>query len=310
MQNKKLKHLELGASMYVPATREINNLIDIANKNKSNINLRSVIFCTEDAVAENDVEKSIENLQEMLNNTKKINGFLKFIRVRNESVFEKILKLDNIEKIDGFVIPKFTKENYLIYKEKIKKNYNLDKFKENFYIMPTLETKCVFNNNEMLSFAQKLSNDDLYKDNILCLRIGGNDLLNIIGLRRSKTRTIYESPLGNTISNLVTIFKPYGFNLSAPVCENIDNKELLSNEVPLDLEYGLFGKTAIHPDQIKIIENFYKPTESEVKMANMILDNNTPVVFSMNGVMCEKTVHTNWAYEILYREKVYGIWGE
>jgi citrate lyase beta subunit len=40
------------------------------------------------------------------------------------------------------------------------------------------------------------------------LRIGGNDLMKLIGIRRPRDRTIYQTPIGYVIANLVTIFKP------------------------------------------------------------------------------------------------------
>ena len=43
--------------------------------------------------------------------------------------------------------------------------------------------------------------------------IGGNDLLNLLGLRRQRGHTLYETPLGAVIARLVTTFKPHGFRV-------------------------------------------------------------------------------------------------
>ena len=61
--------------------------------------------------------------------------------------------------------------------------------------------------------------DPAWRARILVLRIGGNDLLNLLGLRRQRGHTLYETPLGAVIARLVTTFKPHGFRLSAPVFE-------------------------------------------------------------------------------------------
>jgi len=78
----------------------------------------------------------------------------------------------------------------------------------------TLETHEVFDANEMKKLRNFLSSDKI-RPRILSLRIGGNDLLNLLSLRRSCNRTIYDSPLREIISILVRTFKPYGFNLTA-----------------------------------------------------------------------------------------------
>lgn len=293
-----MKHFELGASIYVPSTRD--DLSAVINGDK--FKARSVIFCTEDSISESDIPKGLKNLQSMLNDYEPRKGVLNFIRVRNQKVFKSILSLQDLDKIDGFVLPKITQYNVLEYLELL--SFDI---KNKFYVMPTLETKEVFEESEMRNLSNLL---ELYKKKVLSLRIGGNDLLNILGVRRSKYRTIYETPLNVTISNLILMFKSKGYNLSSPVCEFLHDYEILRKEVPIDLEYGLFGKTAIHPDQIKVIETFYKPTETDFEMAQAILDPSKPAVFGMHGVMCEKTTHTNWANEIIKRAEVYGIFGQ
>lgn len=301
MKNPKNNHFKLGASIYVPSTRA--DLVSIANEEK--IRTKSVIFCTEDSVHADDVPKALRNLQQMLNYTAHSEKMMKFIRVRNESVLNSVLQMSNIDNIDGFVFPKITAQNFPEYLSQFERNH----IKQNdFLLMPTLETKEAFNNLEMEKLCQQFLEPHV-KKNILSLRIGGNDLLNILGIRRSKYRTIYETPLGVTIPNLVTIFKPNGFNLTAPVCEFLHDNEILNKEVPSDLEYGLFGKTAIHPDQISVIESAYMPSEHDVEMAQAILKEGAPAVFGMHGTMCEVTTHSNWAREILIRADIYGIYG-
>lgn len=296
-----MKHLKLGASIYVPANRE--DITSIANEEK--FKCRSVIFCTEDSVSECDVPKALANIQKMLKSTKKSDNMMKFIRVRNQSILNSLLQMSEIDQIDGFVFPKITSDNIHSYIQEFK---NISVEKNNFNIMPTLETKEVFSNAKMQNLCDILLEESI-KEKIISIRIGGNDLLNIIGIRRSPTSTIYESPLGVTISNLVTIFKPHGFNLTAPVCEFIQDINILNKETPKDLEYGLFGKTAIHPDHIGIIENFYRVPFTHLEMANAILKEGSPAVFGMHGIMCEKATHTNWAKEVLQRAYIYGVFG-
>ena len=252
----------LGASLYIPAANK--DLILIAKQEKY-AKLKSMIFCTEDSIIEEELPIGLNNINKALSLIEENNN-LKFIRVRNPQVLEYLIKQKNIEKIQGFVLPKITNSNINDY------FCILNKVEKSFYIMPTLETKETFCNEAMRSL-RKIFLDSKFKSRILAIRIGGNDLLNILDLKRPKNHTIYETPIGNTISNLISIFKPFGFNLTAPVFEYLDNNEILKAEVKRDLINGLFSKSSIHPCQIDIIENLYKVEKSDIEMAQSIVLN-------------------------------------
>lgn len=292
-----MNHLQLGASLYVPALSH--NLVDIANG--KNFQLRSVIFCTEDSIHLEQVEKAIDNLKAALPNFRTV-PILRFIRVRNFYVMERLLSSEGIKNIDGFVIPKATRKNLSEY-------INLLGDYAPYVLMPTLETHEVFDATEMKKLRNFLSSDTI-RPRILSLRIGGNDLLNLLSLRRSCNGTIYDSPLREIISILVRTFKPYGFNLTAPVFEGLSHPDVLRAEVELDLAYGLFGKTAIHPEQVAVIESAYAVKEEELKMAFKVLSDDAPALFRMNDTMCELATHRRWAGMVVERYKLYGIVGK
>jgi citrate lyase beta subunit len=144
---------------------------------------------------------------------------------------------------------------------------------------------------------------------ILMLRIGGNDLMNILGIRRPRQLTLYDTPLGNVIAQLVAVFKPYNFSLSAPVFEYLNDNQTLQKEIQLDLAYGLCGKTAIHPTQIADIEAAYAIELDDYEMAIKLVDNTAPAVFKMHHAMCEVATHRQWAIGILNRQQHYGFNG-
>jgi citrate lyase beta subunit len=284
----------LGASLYIPTTRD--DLVEIANGYKYPA-LRSMIFCTEDAVGEHDLDWAITNLELKLCEFK-CSGKLRFIRARNPSILSKLLSLQHISQVDGFVLPKVTRGNVDDYLPLLAGTP--------FKIMITLETREVFDPREMIAFRDLILERN-YQQNILALRIGGNDLMKLIGIRRPRDRTIYQTPIGYVIANLVTIFKPYGFNLTAPVFEYLNEMTLLEEEIRQDLAYGLFGKTAIHPTQIPIIESFYSVRSQELDMARSLLAPGAAAVFRMHDTMCEVATHTGWAEATLRRAEIYGI---
>lgn len=290
--------LGLGASLYVPGSHE--NLERIANRGKFP-RLRSVIFCTEDSVRTDDIPFVLRNIESALPRFDDDIDILRFIRVRSPEVLSQCLQMNCIANIDGFVLPKVTRKNLDQYMSQFRRDDPYD-------VMVTLETAEAFDMQEMRELRAMMLEPSSHK-RVLSLRIGGNDLLNCLGIRRSRDRTIYDTPLGHTISMLVSVFKPYGFNLTAPVCDYLNAADLLKSESQADLAHGLFGKTAIHPDQIEAIESQYRVSHEDLEMARSILDPEMPAVFRMHDSMCEPATHSNWAEQIVARAHIYGISG-
>lgn len=292
-----LSAMRLGASLYVPATRP--DLMAIANGHKL-AELRSVIFCTEDAVHEQDLEQALAHLAALLPELEP-GRMLRFIRPRGPAVLRRLLRLDGIERIQGFVLPKFgphTLGDWLRVWDDSKGHY----------LLPILETVETFDHRKMEVMRDRLE-DYALQDHILCLRIGGNDLLNLLGIRRSRGATVYDTPLRGTIADLVRIFHPAGYHLSAPVFDYLDTPEVLAREVEADLQHGLVGKTAIHPTQIPVIESCYRVPREDYETATAVLASNAAAVFKSHDSFCEPATHRRWAAGVLERARVFGVAG-
>ncbi|MDD5273094.1 MAG: HpcH/HpaI aldolase/citrate lyase family protein [Methylovulum sp.] len=285
----------LGAPLYMPAHRR--DLVDIANGEKLEF-LRSMIFCTEDAVSNQDIARSLQHLGACLPDFAENSGRYRFIRARNPEVLAQLLELPDIEKIDGFVLPKFSEDVFDAY-------FNLLQGTA-FKVMPTLETRAVFDGQAMIRLRERLVQSDIFP-RVLMLRIGGNDLMNVLGLRRPRGLTLYDTPMSYVIAQLVTLFKPYNFELSAPVFDYLNDTATLQKEIQLDLAHGLTGKTAIHPDQIPAIEAAYAVGRDDYEMALSLSDDDAPAVFKMHNSMCEVATHQQWAKTILNRQSCFGV---
>jgi len=277
---------KLCASLYVPATHR--DLAAIANGHKLH-GMLSVIFCTEDAVAPDDLEPALKNLATCLLQMNSDGGLLRFVRVRDAAILEKILAMPGVEKLDGFVFPKITLANLEPYFQPLAGT--------RFLGMPTLETAEVFDARNMMELRDHLL-ASVYRDRIPVLRIGGNDLLSILGIRRPLDMTIYRTPLNHTIAQLVTIFKPHGFHLTAPVFEHIERPDILVQEIVEDIAHGLCGKTAIHPSQVPLIESHYRVSPEDINVARRILEDGR-AVFKHGGSMCETATHGAWARGVI-----------
>lgn len=296
MQN--ISPFALGATLYMPATRS--DLVDVIMFNKIE-GLRSLVICLEDAVAEKDVLQAKENLATVIATINQggtlENGPLLFIRPRDATMAAELVAKLDLHLVTGFVLPKFNMDNMRQWMDAIGDTH--------LHWMPTLETADVFDAIAMRNLAEALCSDSI-RDKILAIRIGGNDLMNVLGVRRSRTETLYDGPLGYVFKMLVSTFSSRGFALTAPVCEVIDSPELLERELVHDVAHGLVGKTAIHPTQISVIHRALSVEPAEHQDALRIL-NSEQAVFQNNGAMCEPATHRRWAFNILTRARLYGV---
>ena len=285
--------LELGATLYVPGTRT--DLFDIVT-GRRHPGLRSSVICLEDSIRPGDVPLALTNLAALLERLgeEPVRPPV-FIRPRDERMLTHILGFRGIDIVSGFVIPKATADSLPPYLRALTNDTHL--------LMPTLETREAFDHGELARMREQLL---AIRERILCLRIGGNDLLHTIGARRSAVRTAYEGPLGGAIAALVTAFAPFGFSLSAPVFEHFDSPDLLREEVEHDIDHGLLTKTAIHPAQIEVIQSAYRVRATELAEAREILSGDRGV-FALNGSMCEPATHGRWAEAIVKRAAIYGV---
>lgn len=285
----------LGAALYVPASRPDLAAIALGHKPSG---ARSLILCTEDAVHERDLEQALAHLAVLLPQLEH-EPPLVFIRPRNPAVLRRLLRMEGIGRVRGFVLPKFdphTLQDWLKVWED----------RHGHYLMPILETAAAFDRCQMELLRDALDERGL-RDHILCLRIGGNDLLNLLGIRRARGATIYDTPLRSIIADLACIFHPAGYRLSAPVFDRLDDCETLTREVECDLQHGLSGKAAIHPTQISVIEGCYRVSHEDFEMASAVLTPNAAAVFRLGDSFCEPVTHRRWAATVLERARVFGL---
>jgi citrate lyase beta subunit len=290
-----LDALALGATLYLPATRS-----DLATTLFGNriSGLRSAVICLEDAVSDADLPAALHNVAALLRTlpARRDQSPLLFVRPRDPAMLARILLMPGAERLTGFVLPKINADNFPTW-------LALPLLPEH-RLMPTLETREMFDPAEVRRLREQLL---AVQERILVLRIGGNDLLQALGCRRSSTRTAYEGPLGSLIAALVGAFAPWGFALSAPVLERFDDPALLRAEVARDIEHGLFTKTVIHPAQVAIVHAALAVASAEFAQARAILAADAPAVFARGGAMCEPATHHRWAQALIRRAALFGV---
>lgn len=296
---KKFSPYALGATLYMPATRE--DILDVVLRKKLP-ELRSMVVCLEDAIADIDVDTALRNLRRLLSAIEQRGGRtpegpMLFVRPRDSQMAAVLNDWPLMAHVDGFVVPKLSLSNL--------RAWELAVANPEIVLMPTLETREVFNPVSMVELGESLS-ETLFA-RIIALRIGGNDLLGCLGLRRNPAVTLYGTPMGYVIPMLAGVMGSQGFALTAPVFEQLATPHLLLEELQLDIAHGLVGKTAIHPSQISAIQDSFRVSLEDFNCANLMLSEVTPAVFKHNDAMCEPATHFKWATHILERAKWHGI---
>jgi len=285
----------LGATLYMPVIHP--KVPDILS-GRAAAPASSIVLCLEDSLQEQDVEYGVRTLTGLL--TDRVRDIETrprlFIRPRSYDMACRLRAVRGIDRIDGFVIPKARSETLpdwisLLHGTRL-------------CLMPTMETPDLFDPSRLIQFRDLLLAAG--PERIAAVRIGGNDLLGAMALRRVRGVTAYEGPLAWFLSMAAGLLIPSGIPVSAPVFDIIEDLETLRREVERDVQMGFVSKTAIHPVQVPVIEGALAVAADEIAVAEAILDHKAQAVFQIGGVMCEPATHAAWAHRILARADRFG----
>lgn len=290
------KGQRFGATLYIPAIHH--GLAEVRSGSISGLGI--MVICLEDAIRDDQVPEALRALrQHLATATDVANGPAVYIRPRDPAMAENIMTMPGMDRVRGFVIPKATAETLPDWVSILRGSKHA--------IMPTLETAEAFDQREVHRLRDQTFALGVTVDMV---RIGGNDILSTIGARRSSRRTLYDGPLGPVVSGIVGAFAGTGIMLSSPVLEHYSDEGLLLEEIERDIEHGIFNKTAIHPNQVAIINAALRPSASEVSEAQAILAEDAKAVFGRDGSMCEPKTHAAWARMVIARQRQLGVQSE
>jgi len=342
---KSLLQYCLGATLYMPGTREIiNKVID-----QQVPELTSMVMCLEDAVSEEELSDAETNVIKHLQTIYDAIGAgkisheqipLTFIRVRNPKQFTELarrLSRQHLSVLTGFVFPKFYSSNALQYLELLA-DLN-DKHRLLLYGMPILEGRTIaFIETREAELAALKRVLEPFRDLILNIRVGGTDFSAIFGVRRDINSSIYDIlVVRDCLASILNVFaRDAEYTISAPVWEYFlaynkdDLKTLLKGsihrsllnrnpildealdgllrEIILDKANGFVGKTVIHPSHLRYVNGMQAVTREEYDDAVQVLGTNGGVVKSAQAnKMNESNPHRSWAKKVLLRSQAYGV---
>ena len=288
----------LGATLYVPATRTDLTAVLLDGRVAD---LRSAVLCLEDGILPEHTPAALFQLSRFLRDLARRGEGARpalFVRPRSPEMLAHVLRLPGADRLDGVVAPKCTAETLPAWLDALAGT--------RLRLMPTLETREAFDPIALRAFRVGVLNAG---ERVLLVRIGGNDLLQLLGVRRMSGRTAYEGPLGAAISQIVCTLAPWGVPLSAPVMDDFSDPDLLRREAEQDLGFGLVTKTAIHPRQVAVIQAVYGVAAGELNAAEAVAATDAPAVFAQNGALAEPATHRRWARGVLARAAAFGVRG-
>jgi len=289
---KQINYIELGGTLFIPAIHKNLRSILLEEKYKS---LKSLVVDTEDGVSKESLRASIEAIRVALSEYKK-GAFLLFIRPRNVGVLKEILELEGIEKIDGFVLPKFSLLNANEY-FKLLKPYS-------FSLMPSIEGEELFNHEKLHKLKEIILEN---RERVVLIRFGLEDMLKTLGMKRHRDENIFDvSAVCSVLGNFIATFKSVGFAISGGVYGYFEDEKGFIEDVKRELKEGLFSKTIIHPNQIEPINELYKVSQKEFDEALEICLS-SEAVFNQASKMAEVVTMLPYAKEVVLRAEVYGI---
>lgn len=242
-----------------------------------------------------------------------------FIRVRSAAQITDLAKRlgDSFEIITGFILPKFSPENvdaYLTATDHVCSDAG-----HPCYFMPIYESASIIDlrtrYDTLYQLKEKLAAQEAH---VLNIRVGGNDLCHLFGLRRERDESIHRiSPVEQIFADIVTV---YGMDyvISGPVYEYYAGdgwENGLRTEIKDDRLCGFTGKTIIHPNQIPVVKDSCKVSHRNYEDARAILDWNTKKASYVSGDaagerMDEYKTHSNWARKICFLAETFGVYPE
>jgi citrate lyase beta subunit len=289
--NHALSNLPMLAPMlYTPADRP-----DLASVlgGRRDLGICSVAVCLEDAVRPENRQAAAKALCRTLASLESVPRSV-FIRPADVAALEWLIEHLPMEHISGFILPKATVAKIHLWVERSAGLHTL---------LPILESRDTLDPIGRRELAQACA---AHPPIIPGARIGANDLFCLLGgLRRPCGRTIYETPVGRVIDELLELFSAQSVRLCGAVFDRINDVETLTREVNEDIHRGLYAKTAITPNQSHLIWESYRPNARELQEAYCILEEGAPAVIGLNGGMLERACHTAWANRLIERDTLY-----
>ena len=156
----------------------------------------------------------------------------------------------------GICIPKSESKEDIKEVERIVERYEKEYGIEEVKFMPIVESaKGIINLEEIAGASER----------IVAIAFGAEDFTRDVGGEKSWDSLLYPR------SKLITVAKAFGIQALDTVYSNVDDIDGLIEETRRIAKMGFDGKGAIHPEQIRYINECFTPSEEEIEYAKRVM---------------------------------------
>jgi citrate lyase beta subunit len=259
--------------------------------------LRVAVICLEDALEESGVPAGLDTLRSLPADLRRDTGPTVYVRPRTPDMLCTILDWGGPRRWTGFVLPKLDVHSVESWFQPLASGP--------WRVMPILETADVFCPTRMDDLFQRvLAFADTGR--LDAVRLGAADLFGALGTRRPPNASVQDTIIGPVLAMIACRFMARGVPVAAPVCEKLIPDAFMVEETRRDVESGFIGKTAVNPAQVRLINQAFAVTQTELSEAHAITSS-TRAVFKRGDTMCEVGPHSRWATRILARHAAFGL---
>lgn len=262
----------------------------------------SIIFDLEDAVSENEKDNARILLYEALT-TINYGPCEKIVRINGltTSHWQEDLEVSIAANCDGIRIPKCEeKEEVLEVVDEITRIEKRLGKKDETIVMAAIESpKGVINSFEIASSSERMFG----------LALSGGDLRRQLQVKP----TLEGIELQYARGQIIMSARAAGIQCFDTVFTNLDNHDLFNKEAVLAKQMGFDGKSLIHPKQIKLIHEIYKPEVNDVRYAERLIyamkdaEKDGKGVLIVDGQMVD-IAFVPGAYKLLQLASKYGMY--
>jgi citrate lyase subunit beta/citryl-CoA lyase len=220
---------------------------------------KGIIFDLEDAVSKQDKDSARDLLFEFLKESDLDNVYIRINDIFEDGADE--IKRFDVTNIKGYMVPKASVDVM----EEVKKFTKID-------LLPIIETPAaVLEMKEIGAF-----------DAVTGLLLGGEDLTANMDIIRTET----DVELKYARHKLVMVCAALGIDSIDTPFTDTNNEDGLKEAATESKMIGMRARSSIHPNQVPVINDIFRPTEEEILFAKKVLkaaELNDSGVFSVDG---------------------------
>ena len=243
----------------------------------------AVIFDLEDAVSiseKDNARKLVKNFLETTNNYPneviiRINGF-------DTPYYQADLEEIVSEKIDAIMIPKARVSEINELSEILKNLEDERNISKRIKIIPIIELAISLLEVEEIAKLERVNG----------ILLGGEDFTSDLEVER----TLAGNEILYARSKIVISCKAYQIDAIDTPFTDVNRNDLLREDALFSKGLGMNAKTAIHPNQIEVINEVYSPSKEQINWATKVLiaaeeaSERQLGVFSLDGKMIDKPI--------------------